>query len=56
VFKIKRGAKSEILWYKAQWIIRGFKQQYGLNFHETFASIVKPISYKAIFTLAAAYD
>jgi hypothetical protein len=27
-----------------------------LDFHETFASVVKPMSYKAIFALAAAYD
>jgi Reverse transcriptase (RNA-dependent DNA polymerase) len=37
-------------------VVRGFKQREGLDFHETFASVVKPISYKAIFALAAAYD
>jgi hypothetical protein len=56
VFKIKRGAAGEILRYKARWVVRGFEQQYGLDFHETFASVVKPMSYKAIFAIAAAYD
>jgi hypothetical protein len=56
VFKIKRGAQGEILRYKAQWVVRGFEQQEGLDFHETFASVVKPMSYKAIFALAATYD
>jgi hypothetical protein len=56
VFKIKRGAQGEILRYKARWVVRGFEQREGLDFHETFASVVKPMSYKAIFALAAAYD
>jgi len=56
VFRIKRGAQGEILRYKAQWVVRGFKQKEGLDFYETFASVVKPISYKAIFALAAAYN
>jgi Reverse transcriptase (RNA-dependent DNA polymerase) len=56
VFKIKRGAHGEILRYKARWVVRGFEQQYGLDYNETFASVVKPMSYKAIFAIAAAYD
>jgi Reverse transcriptase (RNA-dependent DNA polymerase) len=56
VFKIKRGAHGEIFRYKARWVVRGFEQREGLDFHETFASVVKPMSYKAIFALAAAYD
>jgi hypothetical protein len=56
VFKIKREAGGEILRYKARWVVRGFKQRVGLDFYKTFASVVKPMSYKAIFTLAAAYD
>ena len=31
-------------------------QQEGIDFYETFASVVKPISYKAIFAIAAAQD
>ena len=56
VFKIKRGAAGEILRYKARWVVRGFEQQYGLDFYKTFTSVVKPMSYKAIFAIAAAYD
>ena len=36
--------------------MRGFEQQYSLDFYETFASVVKPMSYKAIFIIIAAYD
>ena len=56
VFKLKRGAAGEILRYKARWVARGFEQQEGVDFYETFASVVKPMSYKAIFAIAAAHD
>ena len=37
-------------------MFKGFKQCYGLDYDQTFASVVKPMSYKTIFSLAAIYD
>ena len=42
--------------YKARWCVRGFEQEFGIDYHKTFASVVKPMSYKALFALAAAKD
>ena len=56
IYKIKRGPNGEILRYKARWVVRGFEQEQGLDYNETFASVVKPMSYKALFALAAAHD
>lgn len=56
VYKIKRGLRNEILKYKSRWVTKGFEQQLGINFKETFASVVKPMSYKAMFAIAAKYD
>lgn len=56
VYKIKRGPQGEVARYKARWVVRGFEQREGIDFNETFASVVKPMSYKAIFALAAALD
>lgn len=56
VFKLKRGANNEILRYKARWVVRGFEQIEGVDYFETFASVVKPMSYKALFAIAAATD
>jgi hypothetical protein len=36
--------------------MRGFEQEEGLDYNETFASVVKPISYKAMFAIAAVLD
>ena len=42
--------------YKARWVVRGFEQQEGIDYYETFALVVKPMSYKALFAIAAAMD
>ena len=56
VYKLKRGPNGEILRYKARWVVRGFEQQEGVDYNETFASVVKLMSYKMIFAIAAALD
>ena len=56
MYKYKRGLNSEILQHKSKWVVRGFKQQEGLNYYKTFASVIKPISYKLLFAIAAAND
>ena len=53
VYRCKRGIHDEVIRYKARWCVRGFEQLKGLDYHETFASVVKLISYKAIFAIAA---
>lgn len=56
VYRLKRGPHGEVLRHKARWVVRGFEQVDGRDFYETFASVVKPMSYKALFALAAALD
>ena len=56
VFKLKRGPHGEVLRHKARWVVRGFTQEEGVDYDETFASVVKPMSYKALFAIAAAMD
>jgi hypothetical protein len=56
VWKLKKGSRGEVVRHKARWVVRGFEQQEGTDFFETFASVVKPMSYKAIFAITAALD
>lgn len=51
VFKIKTDAEGKASRYKSRWVVRGFEQEYGVDFQETFASVVKPMSYKVLFAL-----
>jgi hypothetical protein len=56
VYKYKRGADGSILRRKARWVVKGYEQTSGVDYNETFASVVKPMSYKALFAMAAALD
>jgi hypothetical protein len=56
VYKYKCGSNSKILQYKLRWVVRGFKQQEGLNYYKTFTLVVKPMSYKLLFAITAAND
>ena len=56
VFKKKIDIDGKVVQHKAQWVVKGFKQCYRLDYNETFALVVKPMSYKAIFSLAAIHD
>ena len=56
VFKYKRGPEGTILRYKARWVVKGYEQQQGIDYVDTFASVVKPMSYKALFAIAASLD
>ena len=55
-FRLKRGAKGEVTRYKAHWVVRRFEQEEGFDYHETFATVVKPMSYKALFAIVSALD
>jgi len=56
VFKIKRGAENEIIKYKARFVARGFMQQFGIDYDQTYAGVIRAASIRAVFALAALYD
>ena len=56
VFKTKRGKDSEILKHKVRWVVRGFEQQYGRDYDQTFAGVCKSTTWKIAVALAALYD
>ena len=52
VFKLKKDRYGQILKYKARWVVHGFKQKEGLDYLDTFATVVKPVSYKALMGIS----
>ena len=53
VFTVKRDAAGRIARYKARWVVEGYLQQYGIDFEQTFASVVKPMAFRVLFAIAA---
>jgi hypothetical protein len=55
VYKRKLDHHGKIKTYKARLVARGFQQQEGIDYTETFAAVVKPSSYRIFFALAAEF-
>ena len=53
---MKRDANGLFEKYKAQIVVKGYAQETGLDFEETFAPIIWIESVRVIFIIAAAKD
>lgn len=53
VYKLKKKTDGTIDRYKARLVARGFSQQYGLDYEETFSPVAKMVTIRTIISLAA---
>lgn len=53
VYKIKKNPNDDDKRYKARLVVRGFTQQYGIDYQETFSPVVRFTSLPAILAVAA---
>lgn len=56
VFKLKHNNDGSISRYKARLIAKGFHQQFGVDFEETFSPFIKPPTVRMILSLAVQFD
>lgn len=56
VYKIKRDVDGNVAQFKARWVIKGYLPQFGVDFDQTFATIVKPMAFRVLFAIAAFFD
>ena len=52
VYKLKRKSDGSVDRYKARLVTKGFKQQYGVDYFDTYSPVVKPTRVRTILTLA----
>ena len=55
VYKIKRHVNGQVTRYKARLFARGFTQQEGIDYLETFSRVIKPITVCLVLTIAVSY-
>ena len=56
VYKTKRKPDRSIERWKCRLVVQGFKQQEGIDYHETFASTVNMQSVRIFFWLVVRFD
>nr|KYP32233.1 Retrovirus-related Pol polyprotein from transposon TNT 1-94 [Cajanus cajan] len=52
VFRVKENPNGTVQKYKACLVAKGFNQQFGFDYHETFSPVIKPVTVRLILTLA----
>jgi histone deacetylase 1/2 len=56
IFRHKLNADGSLARYKARWVVRGFTQQAGVDYGETFSPVVKPATIRVILALATSQN
>ena len=54
IFRHKLHPDGTLVRYKARWMVRGFTQQPGVDYGETFSPVVKPATIRVVLSLATA--
>ncbi|KAG8488029.1 hypothetical protein CXB51_018766 [Gossypium anomalum] len=52
IFEINRNADGSIAKYKGRLVVKGYLQEAGVNFYETFSLVVKPTTVRVMLALA----
>ena len=56
VFNKKPNNNDETIRFKAHWVVRGFLQQKGVDYHLTYATIVNGVTSRVLLATVARYE
>ena len=56
VYKVKQDVDGNIARFKARWVVKGYLQQFGVDFDQTFAAVIKPMAFQVLFAIAAYFN
>ncbi|WVZ50929.1 hypothetical protein U9M48_002134 [Paspalum notatum var. saurae] len=52
IFRHKLHPDGPLACYKARWVVRGFKQEHGVDYDETFSLVIKPATIRTVLSIA----
>lgn len=52
LFKLKKNPDGTIAWYKGRLVVKGYLQEAGIDFQDTFSLVVKPMTIRVVLSLA----
>jgi hypothetical protein len=52
VYRHKYNSDGTLARYKARWVVRGFSQEHGIDYDETFSPVVKPSTIRLVLSIA----
>ncbi|KAG8499008.1 hypothetical protein CXB51_005388 [Gossypium anomalum] len=55
IFRIKRHADGSVARYKGRLVVKGYLQEAGVDFWETFSPVVKPTTIRVVLALAVSF-
>ena len=55
IFRHKLNSDGTLARYKARWVVRGFTQQAGVDYGETFSPVVKPATIRVVLSIATSH-
>jgi hypothetical protein len=56
IFHHKFNTDGSLARYKTRWVVRGFTQQQGVDYEETFSHVIKPTTIRVVLSLAISKD
>ena len=52
IFRHKHNSDGSLARYKARWVVRGFNQQFGIDYSDTFSPVIKPATVRVVLSIA----